>query len=155
MRSQEGKAKRDGFVKSEFGRVRHLAHTKNMHIKFRGGLEDYKNRWKLAESMGKQSIDYLWKKMKNELNNAKNFPIQSGAASIVNRASIQIVRRFKKVGIDGYICAQMHDQIIVRTVEADAARASEIVQDCMENTTKISVPLKAVPSICDNLMEGH
>jgi DNA polymerase I len=91
----------------------------------------------------------------NMLNNAKNFQIQSLSASIVNRACIKIAKELKRLGINGYICAQVHDQVIVRIEESKAEFFAPIKQDLMENTYKISIPLKAPVAIGRNFYEAH
>jgi DNA polymerase-1 len=89
------------------------------------------------------------------VNNSRNVQIQGLAASIVNRAAIAINRKFKEAGINGWVCAQIHDQIICEVEESKSQEAAKIVQDCMENTTKISIALKAPPAIAHNWRDGH
>jgi DNA polymerase-1 len=84
-----------------------------------------------------------------------NFCIQSLSASIVNRAAMEINREFIKRGIKGWVCAQIHDQLIMEVEYDKAKEAAEIVQDKMENTTKISVDLVAPPEIAKNWRDGH
>jgi len=89
------------------------------------------------------------------LNNGKNFQIQSLAASITNRACIAIARELKRKGIDGHVCAQIHDQIVVRVPKSEADMWRKSVQFIMENTYKISIPLKAPAEISRDFYEGH
>lgn len=140
-------AKHHGMVKTEFGRIRHLKEAKAMYSLYGDDLLNYK--W-----ANRNNKTDLRRKFKNALNNAKNFPIQGLAAHIVNRAMIAIARQFKAEGIDGYIALQVHDEITCIVREDQAQRASSIVKDCMENTTKISVPLGAEPLIADNWGEA-
>ena len=82
--------------------------------------------------------------------------IQSYAASIVNRAALQINRKFRKENIVGQVIAQIHDQLICQVKIEDVKRACEIVQDCMENTTKLDgVELIAIPEVANNFKDGH
>ena len=97
----------------------------------------------------------LYRGYKNGLNNSLNVQIQGLAASIVNRAAIEINREFKARGIKGWVCANIHDQIICEVEYTKAKEAAEIVQDKMENTTKLNVPLIAKPSIAKNWRDGH
>lgn len=143
MSRQNYRAKHDGFVKTEFGRIRHLREAKAMYALYGDDLLNYK--WASANN----KTD-LRRKYKNALNNAKNFPIQGLAAHIVNRAMIAITREFKRLGIDGYIALQVHDEITCIVREDQAIQASDIMRDCMVNTTVISVPLGAEPLIADN-----
>ena len=147
MSRQNYRAKTDGMVKTEFGRIRHLREAKAMYSLYGDDLLNYK--W--ANSHGKTD---LRRKYKNALNNAKNFPIQGLAAHIVNRAMIAITREFKRQNIDGYIALQVHDEITCIVREDQAQLAADIIQDCMINTTTISVPLGAEPLIADNWGEA-
>ena len=147
MTRQNYYAKHNGLVKTQFGRIRHLREAHAMHTLYGDDLLNYK--W-----ANRNNKTDLRRKYKNALNNAKNFPIQGLAAHIVNRAMIAITRQFKEEGIDGYIALQVHDEITCIVREDHAERASEIVKYCMENTTKISVPLGAEPLIADNWGEA-
>ncbi len=95
------------------------------------------------------------KAYKNLINNAKNFQIQSLAASIVNRAAIKINRELERQGINGYVCAQIHDQLIVRVPKSKAEHCRQMVQYIMENNYKISISLKAPAEIGTNFYEAH
>jgi DNA polymerase-1 len=147
MYSCDMSVKQNGFVKTVFGRVRHLPEAKILFDKYGNHLLD----WRYAKA--RNLLDER-RRFKNYLNNSKNFPIQGLAAHIVNRAMIQIMRRFKAEGIDGWIAAQVHDEItcIVREDQAELAKA--IVRDCMQNTTTISIPLIAEPMIANNWAEA-
>jgi len=57
--------------------------------------------------------------------------------------------------VDGYVCAQIHDQIIVRVPKDMADMWRKSVQFIMENTYRISIPLKAPAEIAHNFYEGH
>ncbi len=93
---------------------------------------------------------------RNGLNNCLNYQLQSLAAAVVNRAAIQINRKLKELGVDGRVQAQIHDQLIINVPEEDAEKIAPIVQEIMENTTKLEgVTLKAPPEIADNFLEGH
>lgn len=147
MARQNYAAKTKGFVTTEFGRIRHLKEAKAIYTLYGENIID----WKFANK--NQKLD-IRRKIKNSLNNAKNFPIQGLAAHIVNRAMIAIARAFRKEGLDASIRLQVHDEITCIASEAHAQRASEIIKECMENTTKISVPLIAEPLIADNWAEA-
>ncbi len=163
MKDSEMQAKTLGYVKTLTGRVRHLPRVKELFEIYGDQLLDYKFVNKLiyrkASSMGKEEAKKVVGKMvaeyKNGLNNAKNFQIQGLAGSIVNRAMIAVVREFKSKGIAGFPIAQIHDQAIFEIPEANTAEGLQIVQEKLENTTKLSIALKAVPEIATNWAEGH
>lgn len=140
---QENLAVTQGYVRTDFGRIRHLPQAKEIYSRF---------GWKLIDRNWAKKHDMLELryKFKNSLNNAKNMPIQGIAAHVVNRATLEIGRRFKEEGIEGWIVAQVHDEL-TSSVRADQAnRAATIVKECMENTTRIAVPLVAEPKIAAN-----
>lgn len=137
----------NGFVTSKFGRKRRLYGAKAMYTQY--GNNIFNKKWCNSNGAGEN----YWK-FKNYLNLAKNHPIQSVAAHIVNRAAIAINREFKKNGIDGVIIAQVHDELTCVVKEEQALQAKDIMRDCMQNTTKISVPLIAEPLIAKNWAEA-
>lgn len=140
MTSCNWAAKSTGQVKTMFGRIRHLPEAKILFEKYGNDLLDW--RW----AKGHNLMDER-RKFKTLLNNAKNFPIQGLAAHIVNRSMIAITRKFKEFNIEGWICLQCHDEITCTVKEYQAELVKNILRDCMQNTTKISIPLIAEPII--------
>jgi DNA polymerase I-like protein with 3'-5' exonuclease and polymerase domains len=155
MKETEELFKLKGKVESQAGRVRRFSKGQKLLLKYGAKVlnsltlwEDYNhNPRKYAE------MKEIRKVIKNSLNNAKNFQIQSLAASITNRACIQINRLLKDSGIDGYVCAQIHDEILVRVPAKWAKSLKTPIEGIIENNYKISVPLKAPASIGDNYGE--
>ena len=101
------------------------------------------------------SMINLRKQVKNALNNCKNFQIQSLSASIVNRAAIKLNRYMKENNINGYVCAQIHDQLIIRVKQEDVETMKSVMQETMEGNYTLSVALKAKPEVATNWYEGH
>lgn len=156
MNESDEFAKRNGWIKTKVGRIRHLNKVKEIYDTFGDEISNWDFRKKLEMELGKETVRSLFLDYINGLNNSRNFQIQSLAASIVNRAAIAINRKFKELGIDGLVIAQIHDQIIMRIRNDDKVhKAIGIVKDLMENTTKLSIPLTAPPSIAKNWKEGH
>lgn len=146
-----------GYVKSEAGRVRHMSKAPKI---WNGWGEDILNSlkiWQKYHSNKKkyEQVKYLRKELKNYINNSRNFQIQSLSASITNRACIAIAREFKRQGIDGKIIAQIHDQIIIEVPSKYGDKWKKIMQFIMENTYKISLPLKAPAELAENMADGH
>ena len=155
MKRSEMEAKTVGYVKTQVGRVRHLPKVKAIYETIGDNLMDWNYKRKLEYEFGKDKVKNLSRDFINGLNNAKNVQIQGLSASIVNRAAMEINREFKKRGINGWVCAQIHDQIVCEVPKEHADEAAKIVQDKMENTTKLSIALKAPPMIAHNLRDGH
>ena len=146
MQRMEYGAKKNGFVVSDFGRIRHLPQAKSLYASYGDKLL---NR-AYVKKAGLSDTRYMYK---NALNNAKNFPIQCLAAHIVNRALIRASRLFVEHKIEGGVVAMVHDEICCVAREDQSELAKTLLRDAMENTTTISVPLKAEPIIGNNWSE--
>jgi len=155
MDNSAKQAKELGYMKTQVGRVRHLDKVKAVYDLFGDGILNWHFRKELLLDYDAKEVQDMYMDYKNGLNNARNFQIQGLAASIVNRAMIEINREFKKQGIDGKVVAQIHDQIIVHVRKDQSHLAKDIVRDKMENTTKLSLPLPAPPEIAINWRDGH
>jgi DNA polymerase I-like protein with 3'-5' exonuclease and polymerase domains len=155
MESSEKQAKEVGFVKTQVGRVRHLPKVKAIHDQIGDAILDWNFKRQLEYEYGKEKVKSISRDYVNGLNNAKNVQIQGLSASIVNRAALAINREFKERGIKGQVIAQIHDQLVIEVEESIKEEGAEIVQDKMENTTKLTLKLKAQPVIAHNMRDGH
>lgn len=155
MDRSKRKAQLEGFVKAESGRVRHLPRVKHIYKVHGDKILNFKYRNKLIKKYDKEKIKNDYLDYKNGINNSRNYQIQAMAASIVNRAAIAINIRFKREGVDAYCCAQIHDQLIIDVPKDKKDYCLKIIQDLMENTTKLSLKLKAPPELAKNWYEGH
>ena len=145
-----------GYIKNYVGRIRHIPKVKKIYEKFGERILDWRFRSQLSEQYGKDQVLKVYRDYRNGLNNCLNFQLQSLAASVVNRAALQINRKAKELGIDAIVQAQVHDQLIINIKEDQAETFAPYVQTIMENTTKLpGVTLKAPPEIADNWKEGH
>jgi len=135
-----------GFIRNKFGRIRHLPEAKRLAATYGRTLLD--RHW--ARKNGLSEARY---QLKNYLNNGKNFPIQSTAAHIVNRAMLKATRLLKENNIEGQIIAQVHDELTLIVKEEQAEAAAKLLKEAMENTTRIEVPLVADPVIGNNWAE--
>ena len=149
--------KENGYIKNKVGRIRHLPKAKEIYEAFGDKiLDDWRFRKEIERQYGVEAVTTLYRDYKNALNNCLNYQIQSYSASIVNRAALQINRRFHRENIVGQVIAQIHDQLICQVREEDVERACVIMQDCMENTTKLDgVELVAIPEVANNFKDGH
>ncbi len=130
-------AKSQGFVTNLFGRPRRMPEAKKIN-KIYGDLPHGEYPYEI----------------RNLLNLAVNHRIQSTSASIVNRAMIKLFNNCKSANIDAKIVSQVHDSIIVECYAKDAENVALLMQDAMENTTKLKgVALEAIPKIGKNFSE--
>lgn len=156
MESSREFVKKNGYIRNMVGRTRHLPMVKKIYETIGDSILDYKVRESLTLKYGADKVKKIYLDYKNGLNNSLNFQIQSLSASIVNRAALQINRRFKKEGINGIVVAQIHDQLICEVELKDVERSKPIVQYYMENTTTLDgVPLIAVPEVGLNMKDAH
>ena len=146
-----------GYIKNYVGRIRHLPKVQRIYSKFGEKMMDWRFR-KSLEDQGHKRDDVIkvYRDYRNGLNNCLNFQLQSLAAAVVNRAAVVINRAAKEKGFDAFVQAQVHDQLIINVKEDQAEAFAPIVQEIMENTTKLpGVTLKAPPEIANNWKDGH
>jgi DNA polymerase I-like protein with 3'-5' exonuclease and polymerase domains len=155
MERSKKQAKENGYVKTQVGRIRHLHKVKAIYDRMGDTLLDWNAKRELEQQYGTDRIKNLSRDYVNGLNNSCNVQIQGLAASIVNRAALAINRKLQELDIRGQVVAQIHDQLVVEVDHDRAQEAAKIVQDCMENTTKLSIALKAPPALAHNLRDGH
>jgi DNA polymerase I-like protein with 3'-5' exonuclease and polymerase domains len=141
-------ANQNGYVKTIFGRVRHLPEARNIYKAYGHSILD--SKWARSKGLSEERRIY-----KNKLNNSTNFRIQGLAAHIVNRAMLEMNRAFKSNGIDAWVCLQIHDQVITFVKDEQKDQAKKITQHVMENVVKLSVPLVAEPNIASNFKDSH
>jgi len=154
-RSRE-QVKLNGFIKNYVGRVRHLPRVKKTYAKFGDRMMDWRFRKELEVTYGKDQVMKAYRDYRNGLNNCLNFQLQSLAAAVVNRAALAINRKAEELGIDAKVQAQVHDQLLINVDEKDAEMFAPIVQQIMQDTTKLpGVTLKAPPEISNNWRDGH
>lgn len=100
-----------GYVTTMFGRRRQLPAIKNSNFHLRG----------LAERM------------------AMNTPIQGSAADIIKLAMIRAERNLAH--LKSRLILQVHDELVIETVESELDEVAKIVRDAMENVVALKVPL--------------
>ena len=107
--------KRDGYVKTLFGRRRELAELKS---------GNYNTR-----SFGERV--------------AMNMPLQGTAADIIKLAMVRVDEALRERGLHAKLILQVHDELIVDTPSNEVLEVSGIVCDSMQNAIKLDVPLTA------------
>jgi len=153
-----------GFVSSITGRKKRFKLVNVLYNKYKvtnlmnADYQMFNNMWNKIPGLKEQyeSPKDLKRAIKNEFNLAKNFRIQSLAASVVNASMIKIRERLLEEKLDAKICLQVHDSITVHVRKDQAQRVYEIVQDSMENnwvSEMMDIPLVAEPAIGNNLSE--
>lgn len=121
--------------------------------------EQIRESIKFKEESGREGgyWAYIRAMLKADLNNAKNFPMQGGAAHTANAGMLYTTRLLKAKGLDAWVCNQVHDEIMeyVRTDQAELG--AECLREGMEKnrvSLMLDIPMVADPVICDNLKES-
>ena len=113
---------KSGFVKTMFGRVRHLPEiTSSNHN---------------TKAFGERV--------------ALNTPIQGTAADIIKIAMVKVYQRLKEEGLSAQLILQVHDELLIEVSKADAPRAKGILKEEMEHAADLSVPLSVDVSEGEN-----
>jgi DNA polymerase-1 len=146
-----------GQVETRFGRVRRQPEVPGLYTKHGPAILNALELWKKYNETPaiykRAKEDY--RTVRHALNNSLNFPVQGMAAHILNRAVIKMARIFKEQNLDAHIIACIHDQVIVELKQGLESVVGTIIQDCMENTTKIESGLEAIPAFGHNFREAH
>ena len=121
------KATTEGYVETMFGRRRTLHDITSSNRTVRG----------LAER------------------NAINAPIQGSAADIMKLAMVEIYRRFEAEGIRSKMIMQVHDEVVVDTLNEELESVKRIVKEAMESVASLRVPLIAEVSSAENWLDAH
>ena len=73
---------------------------------------------------------------------AMNAPIQGTAADIIKIAMIRVNHMLKERGLKSKLLLQIHDELLVETVESEAEQVKAIMEDAMMNAVSLAVPLE-------------
>lgn len=73
---------------------------------------------------------------------ALNTPVQGSSADILKKAMIEIFNEFKKRNLKSKMLIQVHDELVFNVLREEEEEVTDIVKDIMENTYKLTVPLK-------------
>lgn len=154
-----------GYIKNYVGRVRHLTRGKEIYDTFGEQILEAPYRKSLVNKLAEtgmsrldaeQEVMRVYLDFKNARNNALNYQLQSLGADTVNRAALAITRKAKELGIDAYVTAQIHDQIVVNCEEGRAEEFRPWMEKLMAETTILpGVELVAPAEIGDNMAESH
>ena len=97
----------------------------------------YKRRRYIPELKSK---NYMVRKFGDRV--AMNTPIQGTAADIMKIAMIEVYKKLKENNLKSRIVLQVHDELLIETLENEKDEVKEILSSSMENAAKLLVPLK-------------
>lgn len=128
----------DNYMKSciknahELGYVRTIMHRKRI-------IPELSNKNKIIVNMGERM--------------ALNTPIQGSSADILKKAMNEIYEYFKKNKLKSKMILQIHDELVFNVHKTELEKVKKVVKSIMENTYKLSVPLKVDIEVGENLYE--
>ena len=85
---------------------------------------------------------------------ALNTPIQGSAADILKKAMVELYEELKTRKLKSKILLQVHDELILNVSNDEVDEVKSIVRFIMENTYKLSVPLKVEIEVGNNWYEA-
>ncbi len=103
-----------------------------------GYVKTLMNRKRVVEEL--KSKNYMIRSSGERM--ALNTPIQGTAADILKKAMVEIYDEFNKRGLKSKMLIQVHDELVFNVLKSELDEVKDIVKDIMENTFKLSVPLK-------------
>jgi DNA polymerase-1 len=131
MEGTKAEARRQGYVKTLFGRKVHYPGINTKNPSLRGNFERA----------------------------AINAPIQGSAADIIRRAMIRMVPALLEAGLSARMLLQVHDELVFEAPEEEVEKTMEVAQAVMEQAPepvlKLKVPLKVDARAGDNWEAAH
>jgi DNA polymerase I len=131
MEATKAEARRQGYVKTLFGRKVHYPEINTKNPSLRGNFERA----------------------------AINAPIQGSAADIIRRAMIRMVPALDAAGLNARMLLQVHDELVFEAPEEEVDKTMEVAQSVMEKAPepvlKLRVPLKVDARAGDNWEAAH
>ena len=115
-------AKETGYVKTLFNRRRYIPELKSNNY--------------MVRQFGQRA--------------AMNTPIQGTAADIMKIAMLNVLKELKSKNMKSKIILQVHDEMMIEATLDEVEQVKYILKQCMENATKLKVPLIAEMSEATN-----
>ena len=120
-------ARKNGYVKTPFGRKIHLR-----------GIND-KNQGMRAFAERA----------------AINAPLQGGAADIIKRAMIRLPGALRDAHLASRMLLQVHDELLFEVPDEEIDRTRDVARKVMEGAATLSVPLVVDTGVGDNWAAAH
>ena len=135
----------DNYLETYPGIKEHMEKEKALAYQ-NGYVTTLMNRKRVIEEL--QNKNYMIRSSGERM--ALNTPIQGTAADILKKAMVEIYDEFNKSNLKSKMLIQVHDELVFNVVNDELDIVKEIVRRVMENTFKLSVPLKFDIEIGDN-----
>ena len=86
---------------------------------------------------------------------AINAPMQGTAADIIKLAMINTDTWITNARVDAKMIMQVHDELVFEVAQDRVTESVEHIRSCMENVTRLDVPLKVDVGVGDSWDEAH
>ncbi len=127
MEAAKDEARRDGFVRTLYGRKCVIR-----------GINDKNGAIRAAAE--RQAI---------------NAPLQGTAADIMKLAMAKMPAALKEAGLSARMLLQVHDELILEVPTAELEQTAALVKEVMEATATVGVPLEAEAGSSQNWAQAH
>ncbi len=127
MENTKDYARKNGFVKTPFGRKIHLKYINEKN----GGLRAFSERA------------------------AINAPLQGGAADIIKRAMIRVPPALKAAKLKARMLLQVHDELLFEVPDKEIEKTKAMARKVMESAATLSVPLVVDTGVGLNWAAAH
>ena len=139
----------DDYLETYPGILKYMEEEKAKAYNY-GYVRTLMNRKRVIEELNNKN--YLIRSSGERI--ALNTPIQGTAADILKKAMVEIYDEFNKRGLKSKMLIQVHDELVFNVLKNELEDVKEIVRDKMENTIKLSVPLKVDIEVGNNWYEA-
>ncbi len=127
METTKEYARKNGYVKTPFGRKIHLKYINEKNQ----GMRAFSERA------------------------AINAPLQGGAADIIKRAMIRVPDALRAAKLKATMLLQVHDELLFEVPEKEIDRTKDVARTVMEGAAKLSVPLVVDTGVGANWAAAH
>ncbi len=127
MENTKEYARKNGYVKTPFGRKIHLKYINEKN----GGLRAFSERA------------------------AINAPLQGGAADIIKRAMIRVPPALAAAKLKARMLLQVHDELLFEVPDKEIEKTKEMARTVMESAATLSVPLVVDTGVGLNWAAAH
>ena len=139
----------DDYLDTYPGILNYMEEAKANAYKY-GYVKTLMNRKRVIEELNNRN--YIIRSSGERM--ALNTPIQGTAADILKKAMVEIYNEFNMRNLKSKMLIQVHDELVFNVLKDELEIVKKIVKDKMENTIKLSVPLKVDIEIGNNWYEA-
>ncbi len=118
-------AKKNGFIKTKFGRIRHIPELSSSNFNVRAFGERV----------------------------AMNMPLQGTASDIIKFSMLKVERLLDEYKMKSQLILQIHDELVIDVYPGEKDKVEQILHEAMENWVHLSVPLSITLNFGKNLAE--